>query len=65
MESFLQWISIVTPTIVCFVFLLNQIKDIQRKMDRRFEQQEERISQKSRRTDKLYEMFIDLLKEKK
>ncbi len=61
MESFLQWISIVSPTVACFMFLWNEIKSLEAKLDRH----SDRLDKQAERTDKLYEMFIDLLKAKK
>jgi TRAP-type C4-dicarboxylate transport system permease small subunit len=48
-----EWISIIGVFLACFLFLLSEMKHIETKID-----------QQSARTDRLYEMFIDLLKEK-
>lgn len=50
----IEWMSILGVFIVCFLFLFSEIKHLETKID-----------QQSARTDRLYEMFIDLLKEKK
>ena len=48
------WPYILGVFIICFAFLFSEIKHLESKID-----------QQSSRTDRLYEMFIDLLKEKK
>lgn len=57
-KSAIGWIMEMTTIIgvflVCFMFLYNQIE----KLDSKLEKQ-------AQRTDKLYEMFIDLLKDQK
>jgi hypothetical protein len=53
-----EWLSLAGMILGCFLFLHNQIDSLDQKMERS-------ISQQSVRTDRLYEMFIDLLKEKK
>lgn len=57
-KSAVGWIMEMTTIIgvflVCFMFLYNQIE----KLDMKLEKQ-------AQRTDKLYEMFIDILKEQK
>lgn len=55
---FAEWASIISIFVICFSFLHNQIE----KNCSRIDQQ---ISIQSTRTDKLYEMFIDLVKEGK
>ena len=49
-----EWATILGVFIVCFMFLFSEIKHLETKID-----------QQSARTDRLYEMFIDLLKGKK
>lgn len=50
----IEWVSILAIFISCFLFLFHEMKHIESKID-----------QQSNRTDRLYEMFIDLLKEKR
>lgn len=49
---FIEWVSIISIFLICFVFLFNEMRRLESKID-----------QQTSRTDKLYEMFIDLLKE--
>ena len=53
-QVFLEWVAMITPSVICFIFLHNQIFRLEQKMD-----------QQGARTDRLYEMFVDLLKERK
>jgi hypothetical protein len=48
----IEWASILGVFIVCFLFLFSEIKHLETKID-----------QQSARTDRLYEMFIDLRNE--
>lgn len=57
-QIFLEWVAIVTPSIVCFIFLHNQIAQFRSEV-------KTEMTQQSARTDRLYEMFIDLVKERK
>ena len=50
----IEWVSIVAIFLTCFLFLFHEMKHIEAKID-----------QQSNRTDRLYEMFIELIKEKK
>lgn len=50
----IEWITILTAVFACFGILYSEIKGLDGKIERQGE-----------RTDKLYEMFIDLLKETK
>ena len=49
-----EWVTILGAIIACFGILYIQINNL-----------ESKITLQSQRTDKLYEMFIDLLKERK
>lgn len=51
---FTEWATTIATFLICFMFLYSQINALDRKIDRQ-----------SERTDKLYEMFIDLVKEVK
>jgi len=53
-----EWISLAAVFIGCFFFLYSEMKAIENRLDARMLSQEQR-------TDRLYEMFIDLLKEKR
>ena len=55
---FTEWISTLTIFVGCFVFLFYR-------MDRMESNMKELSTQQTARTDKLYEMFIDLVKEGK
>ncbi len=50
-----EWISTITVFLVCFVFLFY-------KMEKQSDKMDDRMSQQSARTDKLYEMFIEVVK---
>ena len=49
---FTEWLSTLAVFVACFLFLYNEMKTIDNRLERQ-----------SQRTDKLYEMFIDLIKE--
>lgn len=51
-----EWLSLAAIFVGCFFFLHNDIKNIQSEINSRMLAQEQR-------TDRLYEMFIDLIKE--
>ena len=50
----LEWITIVGAVLTCFGILYAEIKGLDSKIDRQ-----------GQRTDRLYEMFIDLIKQTK
>lgn len=54
----IEWISILGAVVTCFWILFSEIRSLDSKIDRNSEVQ-------SARSDRLYEMFIDLLKETK
>ena len=47
-----EWASILGVFLICFSFLFSEIRHLETKID-----------QQSARSDRLYEMFIDLIKE--
>ena len=53
-----EWLSLATIFVGCFFFLHNDIRNMQSEINSRMLSQEQR-------TDRLYDMFIDLLKEGK
>ena len=55
---FLEWISTLAVFVSCFLFLLFRVDKMETHI-------KELSTQQTNRTDKLYEMFIDLLKERK
>lgn len=65
----IEWITLAAVFVGCFFFLHNQITSINCSIEARMIAQEEifnkRMIAQEQRTDRLYEMFIDLLKEKK
>lgn len=65
MQNILLWVSIITPILAFFGFIYNQISNWRSETKEEIKKIEQAISAQSARTDKLYEMFIDLLKEKK
>ncbi len=50
-----EWVTLIGVFIACFLFLLSEMKGIESRIDQRMSAQEQR-------TDRLYEMFIDLIK---
>lgn len=50
----MEWITILTSVLACFGILYWEIKALDGKIDKQ-----------SERTDRLYEMFIDLLKDQR
>lgn len=54
----MEWVTIIGVFIGCFLFLHSQISAIDCRLEARMLSQEQR-------TDRLYEMFIDLVKERK
>lgn len=54
----IEWITILTAVLACFGVLYAEIKGLDGKLERS-------TAAQIARTDKLYEMFIDLLKETK
>jgi hypothetical protein len=68
----IEWVTILTAVLGCFGILYAEIKGLDGKIERqgeRIDRQGERtdriIEISNSRADKLYEMFIDLLKETK
>ena len=55
-------VSILVPLITCFGFLYKEIKEWRKETREEITKFEEEIRIQSQRSDKLYEMFIDLLK---
>lgn len=56
MNEWIQFAGIIVTILGSSWFVWSEMKGIETKLDQKIEQQ-------SQRTDKLYEMFIDLLKE--
>jgi len=56
--EWIQTVTIIATLGIPLGFMWKEMKNIEEKMDRKTEQQ-------SNRSDRLYEMFIDLVKEKK
>lgn len=53
-----QWFSLAGIVIACFLFLFFQMQRMESRLESRMDQQ-------AARSDRLYEMFIDLLKEQR
>jgi hypothetical protein len=67
-----EWLTLAGIFIGCFVFLLHEIRVLEAKQDTRICSQEQRTDQlnarsdqMNARTDQLYQIIIDLLKERK
>ena len=62
---FVEWISSIGIFITCFLFLFYRIEKMNDAMSEIVKVQTERNDKFNDRTDKLYEMFIDLIRESK
>ena len=62
---FFEWISSIAVFITCFLFLFYRIEKMDDNMKDIVKVQTERNDKFNERTDKLYEMFIDLIRESK
>lgn len=54
----LEFIGLMVTILACFFMIHKDVRDIETRLD-------QRIQKESDRSDRLYEMFIDLLKERK
>ena len=68
----MNWTPLLTNTLpilgtflACFSFLYREMRRIEDRLDKSIDKQATEIKAQSARSDKLYEMFIDLLKERK
>jgi len=61
----LEWLTIVSLILGCFYFNHNTMKEIKAELSAEFARMDQRMLQQESRTDQLYTMFIDLLKEGK
>jgi len=60
-----EWLSALGTFVICFVFLYTQIKDLDRDVRCQIQEVRTQMITQNARSDRLYEMFIDLLKDKK
>lgn len=67
-----EWLTIVSLILGCFYFNHNTMKEIKseistefERMDQQLARMDQRMLQQEARTDQLYTMFIDLVKEGK
>ena len=60
-----EWLTLAGIFLGCFFFLHSEIRSLEAKQDSRLMAQEQRVDQMNMRTDQLYQMFVDLLKERK
>lgn len=60
-----EWITIIATLLTCFGFLYSHMNTIEARLDKRIENQEASLLAQSKRSDQLYIMFIELVKEKK
>ena len=68
----IEWLTTIGVIIGCFIWLLAKMENIESRMDgniylvqESINQQNIRIDQQNSRSDQLYTMFIDLIKESK
>lgn len=64
-----EWITILGVFIICFLFLFNRIERLDEKIeaiaassDAKFQAQDAKFQAQTERSDKLYEIIIDMLK---
>lgn len=63
--DWVQYFGILVPLIALFGFLYRELKDWRKETRDEIKSIREEINVQSQRSDRLYEMFIDLLKEGK
>jgi hypothetical protein len=61
----IEWITILTAVLTCFGVLYAEIKGLDGKIERQGDRTDKMCEMHNARSDRLYEMFIDLLKETK
>ena len=64
-SSWAQTISILATVVLCSYTMYGEMKRIESRLDQQIANSNEAFVAQSQRTDKLYEMFIDLLKEQR
>ena len=60
-----EWATLLSVFLGCFLFLFYKIEKQSEKNEHFAEVQSEKLETQAARTDRLYEMFIELIKEKK
>ena len=60
-----EWITLLGTFLACFLFLLYRIEALEAKQDVRIQELRAERQAQSDRTDRLYEMFCELLKEQR
>jgi len=60
-----EWLTLAGVFLGCFYLLYSEMKSIDCRIEQRVISQEQRMLSQEQRTDRLYEMFIELVKEKK
>jgi septal ring factor EnvC (AmiA/AmiB activator) len=58
-----EWASLVSLLLACFVFLLYRNEKQSDRIDQLNAQYQEQFAKQTERSDHLYQMFIDLIKE--
>jgi cell division protein FtsL len=61
----IQFVTILGTVIGAMIYMVTELRFFQKEIKEEIKIQNQHIDQQSQRTDKLYEMFIDLLKEVK
>ena len=62
--DWIQYFALMVPLVAFFGFLYRELKDWRRETREEIEGIREEIRQQATRSDRLYEMFIDLIKSK-
>jgi hypothetical protein len=63
-QVIIQYFAILLPILACFGFLYRELKEFKKEIKIDIAVQSKRMDTQSARSDKLYEMFIDLVKAK-
>jgi hypothetical protein len=58
-----EWVTLLSVFVGCFLFLFSRIEKLSDRMDSAQHNFQESMSIHADRSDKIYEMFIDLLRE--
>jgi cell division protein FtsL len=64
-NEWIQFLGILGPLVLFFGFLYRELKDCRSETREEIKEIREEIRQQAARSDQLYQMFIDLIKEKR
>lgn len=60
-----EWVTTLGVFLTCFLFLLQRIEALEEKQDIKIQEIRQDRQAQAERSDRLYEMFIDLIKEQR